>query len=64
MINHGGLKMKYTALDRLNMLKKEIEHAESCLLPQDTGHINTAISWMNTRVRELEEEINANLHAT
>lgn len=64
MNNHGGLKMKYTALDRLNMLKKEIEHAESCLMPHDTGHIHTAISWMNTRVRELEEEINANLHAT
>ena len=64
MINHGGLKMKYTALDRMNVLKKEIEHAESCLLPQDTGHISTAISWMNRRVIELEEEINANLHAT
>jgi len=60
--NHGGLKMRYTLLDTLNVLKNEIEYAKNQLMPHDTGHISTAISWMNTRVSELEEEINARLH--
>ncbi len=64
MSNHGGLKMKYTKLDTLNILKKEIEHAKSCLMPEDTGHIHTSINWMTQRVDELEEEINAYLHTT
>jgi len=38
-------------------LEKEIELARSCLQPHDTGHINTAISWMTHRVRELKEEL-------
>ena len=38
-------------------LEEEIKHAESCLRPHDTGHINTAISWMRHRVRELKEEL-------
>ena len=38
-------------------LEEEIEHARSCLQPHDTGHINTAISWMTHRVRELKEEL-------
>lgn len=40
-------------------LESEIEHAKSCLQPHDTGHINTAISWMTHRVRELKEELDA-----
>jgi hypothetical protein len=54
--------MRYTLLDTLNVLKNEIEYAKNQLMPHDTGHISTAISWMNTRVSELEEEINARLH--
>ena len=38
-------------------LESEIKHAESCLQPHDTGHINTAISWMQRRVRELKQEL-------
>ena len=38
-------------------LESEIKHAESCLRPQDTGHINTAIGWMQHRVRELKQEL-------
>ena len=52
----------YTALDRYKILLEEINHAEKQLAPHDTGHISTAISWMQHRARELEEEINARLH--
>jgi hypothetical protein len=50
-------------LDKLDFLYKEIAYAESKLQPHDTGHISTAISWMQQRVRETQEEIrNANVH--
>lgn len=50
-------------LDKLDFLYKEIAYAESQLRPQDTGHISTAISWLQQRVRETQEEIrNANVH--
>jgi len=38
-------------------LEEEIVYAKSCLEPQDTGHIHTAISWMDKRVRELKQEL-------
>jgi hypothetical protein len=51
-------------LDRLDFLYREIEHAKTQLQPHDTGHINTAISWMEHRVREVREEIrNATVHS-
>ena len=51
-------------LDQLDFLYKEISYAESKLQAQDTGHINTAISWMKKRVREVQEEIrNATVHS-
>ena len=62
MFNHGGLKMRYTLLDTLNVLKNEIEYAKNQLMPHDTGHIHTAISWMKQRADDLENEINARLH--
>jgi hypothetical protein len=40
----------------IEVLKKEIEYAKSCLQPHDTGHIHTAISWMTTRLKQLETE--------
>ena len=43
--------------DKLWMLKEEIEYAESQLQPHDTGHINTAISWMNSRLKTLKTEL-------
>ena len=51
-------------LDKLDFLYKEISYAQSQLQPQDTGHISTAISWLQHRVREVQEEIrNANVHS-
>ena len=51
-------------LDKLDFLYKEISYAKSKLQPQDTGHLSTAISWMNHRVREVQEEIrNATVHS-
>ena len=44
-------------LDKLDFLYKEIAYAESKLQPHDTGHISTAISWMQQRVRETQEEM-------
>ena len=40
----------------IDFLDKEIEYAESCLQPHDTGHIHTAISWMKSRRTELEKQ--------
>jgi len=36
-------------------LQEEIEHARSCLQPHDTGHIHTAISWMDEIENGVEE---------
>jgi hypothetical protein len=44
-------------LDKLEFLYKEIEYAKSQLQPQDTGHINTAISWLQRRVEEVKKDI-------
>jgi len=44
-------------LDKLDFLYQEIKLAESRLQLHDTGHINTAISWMNHRISEIKEEI-------
>ena len=50
-------------IDKLDFLYKEVAYAESKLQPQDTGHISTAISWLQHRIRETQEEIrNANVH--
>ena len=51
-------------LDHLDFLYKEIKLAESRLQPHDTGHISTAISWMNRRVSEIKEEIRASQYKT
>ena len=41
---------------RIELLKKEIEYAKTCLRPHDTGWIHTAISWLEHRVEELKKE--------
>jgi hypothetical protein len=51
-------------MDRYKILQNEIKLLEDRLQPQDTGHLNTAIAVLQGRCRELEEEINARLHAT
>ncbi|MBR19889.1 MAG: hypothetical protein CMA64_07065 [Euryarchaeota archaeon] len=45
-------------LIKIAMLEKEIEHAKTCLMPHDTGHIHTAISWMEHRIEELKGKDN------
>tara|TARA_Y100000015_G_C2384374_1_gene86591 strand:- start:579 stop:776 length:198 start_codon:yes stop_codon:yes gene_type:complete len=54
LINMLGIEEKY---ERIIHLLREIEFANSQLKPQDTGHINTAISWMERRVSTLQDEI-------
>lgn len=43
--------------ERIIHLLREIEYAKSQLAPQDTGHISTAINWMEKRVTALTEEL-------
>ena len=38
-------------------LQEEIKHAKTCIRPTATGHIHTAISWMEHRVKELTKEL-------
>jgi len=38
-------------------LQEEITHAKTCIRPSATGHIHTAISWMEHRVEELSKEL-------
>ena len=56
---------------RADVLNDEIEYAKSQLQPHDTGHIYTAISWMEHRLEELKgieeddvEEISKSLKLT
>ena len=49
-----GKRKDFTGnLIRISILEKEIEYAKSQLQPHDTGHIHTAISWLEHRIREL-----------
>jgi hypothetical protein len=43
--------------ERIIHLLREIEFARSQLAPQDTGHISTAIGWMEKRVTALTDEL-------
>lgn len=47
--------------DRLVSLMDEISIAKSKLLPEDTGHIHTSISYLESRVDELKTEIDEEL---
>lgn len=40
------------------ILNNEIRVAESRLQPHDTGHIHTAINYMKSRVKEIEDAEN------
>ena len=42
-------------LIRVDVIKSEIEYAKTRLQPHDTGHIHTAIGWMEDRIEELEK---------
>ncbi len=39
----------------------EIAVAKSKLLPQDTGHIHTSISYLESRVEDVQKEIDEDL---
>ena len=40
----------------VTILEREIEYAKSCLREHDTGHIHTAINWLEHRTKELKNE--------
>lgn len=48
-------------LEQMIMLMREIEYAKSQLQPHDTGHISTAISWMQSRVNEIKKQLGERL---
>mgnify|MGYP003630019852 FL=1 len=48
---------KVQKLERIFILKDEIAHAQTCIQPSATGHIHTAINWMNHRLAQLKEEV-------
>jgi hypothetical protein len=52
---------KVNKTDRLVMLMDEIAIAKSKLQPEDTGHIHTSISYLESRVGELKNEIDNDL---
>lgn len=43
--------------DRMVVLIEEIAHAKSQLRPTDTGHIHTAISYLEDRVKKIKEKM-------
>ena len=43
---------------RLDVLKEEVEYYKTLIREHDTGHIHTAISWMQERVRDLKKKPN------
>lgn len=51
-------------LEHMIMLNREISYAKSQLQPHDTGHIHTAISWMEKRVKEIQNHIGDRLDAS
>ncbi len=49
--------MKMTSSQRLVLLMDEIAIAKSKLQPHDTGHIHTSISYLESRVEEVQQDI-------
>ena len=43
--------------ERVIHLLREVEYAKSQLQPHDTGHISTAISWMEKRINQIMTDI-------
>lgn len=39
---------------RVNVLEEEVEYYKTLLQPHDTGHIHTAISFIQDRIRHLK----------
>ena len=53
--------MKLNQTERLLLLMDEISIAKSKLQPHDTGHIHTSISYLESRVEEVQREIDEEL---
>jgi len=51
------MSSKTSEIDRIVMLMEEIAYAKSQLQPHDTGHIHTAINWMQSRVDSIKEKL-------
>jgi hypothetical protein len=57
MIQTEMTKTRVQKMQRIFILEDEIKFAQSCLKPSATGHIHTAISWMEMRKEELTKEV-------
>ena len=53
--------MNITSSQRLVLLMDEISIAKSKLMPEDTGHIHTSISYLESRVDEVQKQIDEDL---
>ena len=53
--------MKMSSSQRLVFLMDEIATAKSKLQPHDTGHIHTSISYLESRVEDIQKEIDRDL---
>jgi|TARA_B100001094_G_scaffold266275_1_gene269095 hypothetical protein len=53
--------MKIPSSQRLIFLMDEIAVAKSKLQPHDTGHIHTSISYLESRVEDIQKEIDEDL---
>ena len=53
--------MQISATQRLMLIMDEIAIAKGRLQPHDTGHIHTSISYLESRVEEVQAEIDKEL---
>ena len=53
--------MQITTSQRFILLMDEISIAKSKLMPEDTGHIHTSISYLESRVDEVQKQIDEEL---
>ena len=49
--------MKINQTERLMLLMDEIAITKSRLQPEDTGHIHTSINYLESRVEEIQQDI-------
>ena len=53
--------MQITTSQRLILLMDEISIAKSKIMPEDTGHIHTSINYLESRVDEVQKQIDEEL---
>ena len=49
------MKDQTDSLVKLIVLQEEVEYYKTLLMPHDTGHINTTISFLEARIKDLQE---------